>query len=55
VGKKDTLNQALLSGNEALFVRCHVMPSRALDVVFKGEGVEENEKAFLDGRKMGPS
>jgi len=29
--------------------------SRAIEVVFEGEGVEENEKVFLDGRKMGQS
>jgi len=55
VGKKNTLHRALLSGNEAWFVRCHVEAVPAIEVVFEGEGVEENEKVFLDGRKMGQS
>jgi len=28
---------------------------QALEAVFKGKGVEENKKVFLDGRKMGQS
>jgi len=28
---------------------------KAIEAVFKGKGVEENKKVFLDGRKMGQS
>jgi indolepyruvate ferredoxin oxidoreductase beta subunit len=28
---------------------------KAIEAVFKGKGVEENKKVFLDGRKMGES
>ena len=28
---------------------------KAIEVVFKGKGVEENKKVFLDGRKIGQS
>ena len=44
MARRNALNQAWLSGNEAL-----------AQGVFKNKGVEENEKVFLDGRKMGQS